>query len=71
MKTNSLFSPIDLGHISLCNRIVMAPMTRSRALPDRSPPDITVQYYQQRSSAGLIITGGTFSPKRSTQSARA
>lgn len=55
---NLLFSPYQLGNIQLKNRIVMAPLTRSRS-PGNSPGEIVVQYYKQRSEAGLIITEGT------------
>ncbi|MEV6009986.1 alkene reductase [Streptomyces sp. NPDC051976] len=54
------FDPIDLSGVRLANRIVMAPMTRSRAYgPGASPTDAAVTYYAQRASAGLIITEGT------------
>ena len=53
-----LFAPALLGSIKLANRIVMAPMTRSRALGN-VPNDLMVKYYEQRASAGLIITEGT------------
>lgn len=52
--SNILLSPIQ--HFS--NRIVMAPMTRSRAI-DNIPNDLMVEYYSQRATAGLIITEGT------------
>jgi 2,4-dienoyl-CoA reductase-like NADH-dependent reductase (Old Yellow Enzyme family) len=54
----SLFSPYDLGTLALRNRIVMAPMTRSRA-KDYSPTPQTALYYRQRAGAGLIISEGT------------
>ncbi|MEM7553773.1 MAG: alkene reductase [Cyanobacteria bacterium P01_A01_bin.84] len=50
-----LFTPIDIGNIQLPNRIVMAPMTRLRAI-DSIPQPIMATYYTQRASAGLIIT---------------
>jgi len=53
-----IFSTFNLGNIELKNRIVMAPMTRSRATADHVPTDIMVKYYQQRAEAGLIITEG-------------
>ena len=53
-----LFSPTTLGPLKLQNRLVMAPMTRSRA-PGNVPNDLMVQYYAQRASAGLIVTEGT------------
>jgi N-ethylmaleimide reductase len=54
-----LFSPCRLGHLELANRIVMAPMTRSRATADHIPTDLMVRYYAMRAEAGLIITEGT------------
>jgi N-ethylmaleimide reductase len=53
-----LFSPYALGNLNLSNRIVMAPMTRSRALQN-VPNELMAQYYAQRATAGLIITEGT------------
>ena len=53
-----LFSKYNLGSTELKNRIVMAPLTRSRAI-DNVPNDMMVEYYKQRSGAGLIITEGT------------
>ena len=52
-----LFEEIKLGNLSLSNRIVMAPMTRSRAI-NNIPNDLMATYYKQRSLAGLIITEG-------------
>ncbi|QDK77513.1 alkene reductase [Spirosoma sp. KCTC 42546] len=53
-----LFSEAKLGALTLANHIVMAPMTRSRALGN-IPNDMIAEYYAQRASAGLIITEGT------------
>ena len=53
-----LFSKTTLGSLTLQNRLVMAPMTRNRAIGN-IPNDLMVQYYAQRASAGLIITEGT------------
>ncbi len=58
MSNTSLFAPAPLGTLSLSNRLVMAPMTRSRA-EGNVPNDLMVEYYAQRASAGLIITEGT------------
>jgi len=58
MKKYKLFTPVKVGAIELKNRIVMAPLTRSRAIGN-IPNDLMATYYQQRSSAGLIITEGT------------
>lgn len=54
-----LFSPLDLGDIHIQNRMIMAPLTRSRAGESRAPNDLMAQYYGQRASAGLIITEAT------------
>jgi N-ethylmaleimide reductase len=55
----TLFSPVRVGPYTLPNRIVMAPMTRSRAGAGNVPGDLAVTYYVQRSSAGLIVTEAT------------
>lgn len=55
----SLFEPIRLGTVSLKNRIVMAPLTRTRAAPGRIPNDLMRQYYCQRATAGLILSEAT------------
>ena len=53
-----LLTPVTLGELTLRNRVVMAPMTRSRAGRDAVPSDLMVEYYRQRAGAGLIITEG-------------
>lgn len=53
-----LYSPTKLGDLDLKNRVVMAPMTRSRAIGN-VPNELMATYYGQRSEAGLIITEGT------------
>jgi len=58
MKEYKLFAPVKLGNIELKNRIVMSPMTRSRAIGN-VPNELMAEYYAQRSDAGLIITEGT------------
>lgn len=58
MSETMLFSPYPLGRIHLRNRIVMAPMTRSRATGN-VPNDLMARYYAQRAEAGLIVTEGT------------
>ncbi len=50
-----LFQPVQLGTLQLANRIVMAPLTRSRAKENDIPGDLALEYYVQRASAGLII----------------
>ncbi len=57
--TLDLFSPVSLGSIQLSNRIVMAPLTRNRAGEHGVPQSINVTYYEQRASAGLIVTEAT------------
>ena len=54
-----LFTPLQTPSLSLRNRIVMAPMTRSRAVDHNTPNALMAEYYGQRASAGLIITEGT------------
>ena len=55
-----LFTPVQIGRYILVNRMVMAPMTRSRANEAGVPSNLTVTYYAQRASAGLIISEGVF-----------
>jgi N-ethylmaleimide reductase len=55
-----LFSSFELGDLRLPNRVVMAPLTRSRATKDTlAPNDLNAEYYRQRASAGLIISEAT------------
>ncbi len=58
MRKYKLFDPTKVGSMELRNRIVMAPMTRCRAI-DNIPNELMASYYQQRATAGLIITEGT------------
>jgi N-ethylmaleimide reductase len=58
MSNKLLFSPYRLGSIELKNRVVMSPMTRSRAIGN-VPNDLMATYYGQRATAGLIVTEGT------------
>jgi NADPH2 dehydrogenase len=55
----NVWTPLQLGSITLSNRLVMAPMTRGRAHPDGTPADISAEYYAQRASLGLLVTEGT------------
>ncbi|MDW7691529.1 alkene reductase [Flammeovirgaceae bacterium SG7u.111] len=57
MQDSILFKEAKLGNVTLKNKVVMAPMTRSRAI-DNAPNDLMATYYRQRSEAGLIITEG-------------
>ena len=52
-------TPIQFGELKLKNRVVMAPLTRSRATIDRVPTAMMAEYYAQRASAGLIISEAT------------
>ena len=54
-----LLEPFRLHDLDLRNRIVMAPLTRSRSGPDRIPNSTMAEYYAQRSSAGLIVSEAT------------
>ncbi len=54
---SKVFSPAKLGSLTLKNHLVMAPMTRNRAIGN-VPNDLMVEYYGQRASAGMIITEG-------------
>ncbi|MGE3263056.1 MAG: alkene reductase [Bacteriovoracia bacterium] len=54
-----LFEPITVGDLTLPNRIVMAPLTRSRAGQERIPNQLMRDYYVQRAGAGLILTEAT------------
>ena len=55
----SLFDPIRIGAWNLSNRIIMAPLTRTRASAGRVPNSMMAEYYKQRASAGLIISEAT------------
>lgn len=61
MSEQALLKPYNKGNLSLRNRVVMAPMTRSRAANEAKKPEEGLHdiYYQQRASAGLIITEGS------------
>ena len=52
-------TPVQFGELKLKNRVVMAPLTRSRATDDRVPTAMMAEYYSQRASAGLIISEAT------------
>lgn len=60
MLTNPLFQPLQLGQLTLPNRVLMSPLTRSRAKqPGDIPEQLNATYYSQRASAGLIFTEAT------------
>lgn len=57
----TLFKPIQLGSITLKNRIFMSALTRNRSIPTNVPNDVNLEYYKQRAAggAGLIVSEGT------------
>lgn len=59
MSQPTLFDPIQIGDLRLPNRIVMAPLTRCRSGQERIPNDLMVEYYKQRSGAGMILSEAT------------
>ena len=59
MKHPTLFDPIQIGDLHLPNRIIMAPLTRSRAGAGRVPSALMAKYYAQRASAGFILSEAT------------
>lgn len=60
MSTEKIFTPLKVGSITVANRIFMAPLTRLRSIePGDIPTELMAHYYQQRASAGLIITEAT------------
>ncbi|HUJ36759.1 MAG TPA: alkene reductase [Hyphomicrobium sp.] len=59
LQTTDLFDPVKLGPLTLPNRIVMAPLTRSRADDNGVPGELQATYYAQRATAGLIVTEAT------------
>ncbi len=59
MNDKSLFEPYTLGSLNLSNRIVMAPLTRNRAVAGLVPSPYAATYYSQRASAGLLIAEAT------------
>lgn len=56
---SDLFTPIQMGALTLPNRIIMAPLTRARAGVERLPNTLMKEYYVQRATAGLIISEAT------------
>lgn len=61
MTKQALLTPYKIGNLQLPNRLVMAPLTRSRAANKENAPteELHVPYYTQRASAGLLITEGS------------
>ena len=59
MSLDTLFQPLQLGAITLPNRVIMAPLTRARAIPGNVPTALMAQYYAQRADCGLIVSEAT------------
>lgn len=60
MSSAKLFTPLDVGAITVTNRVFMAPLTRLRSIePGDIPTPLMAEYYRQRASAGLIISEAT------------
>ena len=58
-SASPILQPVQIGDLSLRNRIVMAPLTRSRSNDDGIPPAFAADYYAQRAGAGIIISEAT------------
>ncbi len=59
-EIDRLFQPLRVGTVTVKNRLAMAPLTRHRSRLDGVPTDLNVEYYRQRSGAGLIVSEGTY-----------
>ena len=59
MTTSPVLQPFALGDLRLKNRVVMAPLTRSRSSTQGVPPSFAADYYAQRAGAGLIVSEAT------------
>ena len=59
MNKNHLLSPVTIGSLQLANRVIMAPLTRSRTEQNHVPNSMMAEYYSQRATAGLIIAEAT------------
>ncbi len=64
IDSQTLLTPFEMGGLTLKNRVVMAPLTRSRAGAERMPNAMMAEYYAQRAGAGLIITEATVISKQ-------
>ena len=56
---SKIFEPLKIGHLTIPNRIIMAPLTRTRASAGRVPNELMAEYYRQRADAGLILSEAT------------
>ena len=57
--TSDVLAPVTIGAFQLKNRVVMAPLTRSRSNDDGVPPAFAADYYSQRAGCGLIVSEAT------------
>ena len=57
--TKQLLTPTQIGDLPLKNRVILAPMTRTRATPNGTPTELMAEYYGQRATAGLVIAEAT------------
>ncbi|KAJ7589870.1 hypothetical protein C8J56DRAFT_936383 [Mycena floridula] len=64
---SALIKPIQLGPVTLKNRVFLSALTRSRSVPTNIPNDLNREYYKQRSNAGLIVTEGTLIAQQGTE----
>lgn len=55
----TLFDSLTFGDLTVANRLAMAPLTRNRAAAEQVPSELAITYYEQRASAGLIVTEGS------------
>lgn len=56
MSSSALFEPTTVGEVMVDNRIVMTPMTRNQGAADGHATDVQADYYEQRATAGLIVS---------------
>lgn len=59
IDNNGLYDSVQLGSFTLSNRVFTAPLTRHRAVANGVPGALATTYYEQRASAGLIVTEAT------------
>ena len=60
LETPELLSPFQMADLNLKNRVVLAPLTRGRAGAERMPNELMAEYYAQRASAALIVSGAIY-----------
>lgn len=60
MSVTTMSTPLSLGRLQLPNRLVLAPLTRTRSGRDGVPSELNIEHYAQRASLGLIVAEGTY-----------